>query len=104
MTCQTKSFYKYDEILKIDKELIQLPDKTWVCLKTLSLCPKCGKQFEKIGRTKTCSVTCGQERINWPSYEELSKMLLVYSLVKIGKMLGVSDNAVKKHCKKLGLL
>lgn len=42
-------------------------------------------------------------KIIWPSKEELEKLLWEKSTVKIAEELGVSDNAVAKYCKKLGL-
>jgi hypothetical protein len=43
-------------------------------------------------------------KISWPSDETLAILLQESSMVNIGKSLGVSDNAVRKHCKRSGLL
>jgi len=40
---------------------------------------------------------------NIPPKEELEKLIYEKSFVAIGKMYGVSDNAVRKWCKKYGL-
>jgi hypothetical protein len=42
-------------------------------------------------------------KIEWPSDEDLRTLLETKSRVQVGKMLGVSDNAVKKHCEKMGI-
>ena len=42
-------------------------------------------------------------KINWPSKEELEKLLWKKPTMKIAEELGVSDVAISKHIKKLGL-
>jgi len=87
------------------------------------LCPNCHSQTETYGgknvkrkrKTYNC-VDCGVEitrdstrcvscnlpitsapKIEWPSVEELTKMVGETSYVAVGKKLGVSDSAVRKH-------
>ena len=38
-----------------------------------------------------------------PTKDELQKLVQIYTFVHVGKMYGVSDNAVRKWCKKYGL-
>lgn len=59
------------------------------------------------GRKKTPTAsTCWEcfikpSKIDWPSLEELEKMLEKSNYVQVAKKLGVSDNAIRKHIKKL---
>ncbi len=90
------------------------------------LCPNCHSQTETFaGRNiknreffaekKRCS--CGEiisqraercahcqsklrQKIDWPPIEVLKEEIWKYSRVEYSKKLGVSDNALKKHCKK----
>lgn len=95
------------------------------------LCPNCHTQtrnfcsrnkkgrYRKPPRTKTC-VDCGDPvsysalrcqscagkfrgntKINWPSLEELERMLQQSNFSAVGRVLGVSDNAIRKHLRKL---
>lgn len=64
------------------------------------VCSVCGS---KIG-TRNTSLLCREHsnrstKINWPSRMELEEMLKVSSFVQVGKNLGVSDNAIRKHLK-----
>jgi 5-methylcytosine-specific restriction endonuclease McrA len=88
------------------------------------LCPNCHSQTEtfsgkkrkrqmfcacgeKIHKKSTICRSCSQQKrtkINWPPKEELVKMLEKHSSVEVGKMLGVSDTAVRKHCRKAGVV
>jgi len=40
---------------------------------------------------------------NWPSDEELTKMVALNPVTKVAKLIGVSDSAVKKRCRKRGI-
>ncbi len=44
-----------------------------------------------------------RHRTSWPSKEELQKLVWCKPTARIAKELGVSDTAVSKHCKKLGI-
>lgn len=49
---------------------------------------------------------CAREKSRktvWPTKEELEILVTQMPMSSIGKMFGVSDNAVKKWCKKLGI-
>ena len=71
-------------------------------------CVACGKEFESSSRfVKYCGDPCYYERkkvINRPNAKELEDMLKSLSWVAIGEKYGVSDNAVKKWCDKLGVV
>lgn len=66
-------------------------------------CELCGT----LSNNKTyCSVECSskvREKISWPSIEELTKLIWEKPTTHIAKDLGVSDKAVEKRIKKLGL-
>lgn len=62
-------------------------------------CPVCNR--DKLKVRKTCSIRCAakkHEKIDW-SAVDLENLILVQKLplVKIGKLLGVSDTTVKEH-------
>lgn len=42
-------------------------------------------------------------KIIWPTKEELEILIWEMPLVKLGQQLGVSDNAIRKHCKRIGI-
>lgn len=62
-------------------------------------CSICG-DHKNTSRSKTC-LKCARiskrEKINWPPLDELILKTCATSYVSIGKKLGVSDVAVKKH-------
>ena len=92
------------------------------------LCPNCHSQTDTFSRNKTrlkekkvCN-TCGKEivgngkhgmcqsctykfarKVDRPEKEELVNLLKKYGFVSVGKMFGVSDNAVRKWCVSYGL-
>jgi hypothetical protein len=73
---------------------------------------KCGKKI--LARSKACSECCNKNRaaierisriprktkIEWPAVEDLIRMVEEKSYSAVGRDLGVSDNAVKKHIEK----
>lgn len=74
--------------------------------KEINKCPDCGREI--LPHSKRCRSCAGKYRnlmykVNRPSKEELYKLICSYSFVKIGTMYGVSDNSVRKWCKKYGL-
>lgn len=56
---------------------------------------RCGVCNSKFRKTQT--------RITWPTPAELGLLLETKSVLAVAKLLGVTDNAVRKHCTKLGL-
>ena len=70
------------------------------------ICPVCKEKFYN-DRGKFCSPKCynvHNRKCVHPSKEELKKMITSQSMLSIGKNYGVSDNAVRKWCKKYNLL
>lgn len=60
---------------------------------------KCGIEIlQKSVACKHCSAR--PTKIIWPSKEELIKMTEQYSYLELGRRLGVSDNAIRKHLNK----
>ncbi len=65
-----------------------------------NMCPVCGSV--KLKRMKYCSPICasiGNRRVERPGKEQLIDLLSTYSYVRVGKMFGVTDNAVRKWLK-----
>lgn len=52
-------------------------------------CFKCNNKSDKLS----------QRKVIWPTKDELQILISKHSFVQIGKMYGVSDNAVRKWCK-----
>ena len=62
-------------------------------------CPNCGTD---VFNTKYCSVVCAAEsnrKVKRPSKQELKNLLEKHNFSQLGKMFGVSDNAVRKWVK-----
>ena len=64
-------------------------------------CNKCQRPIQK--RSSRCTYCKNDEKIAWPSKEELEKLVWLTSCSKLSKQLGVSDKAIEKRCKKLGI-
>lgn len=65
-------------------------------------CPICGGV--KTGKAEKCSKCALQESRQFEvSREKLKQLIYATSFVEIGKMFGVSDNAIRKRCKSFGL-
>lgn len=66
-------------------------------------CKTCGKDFETYDKNQIyCSHECcslSQRKVERPSKDELLKLIKTTSFLQIGKLYGVSDNAVRKWCK-----
>lgn len=88
-------FIKGNENITIQELKFKNEDKR-VCPTCLSL--KC-KQSKLC---KKCDAKIRQRKfkINWPDDETLQKMVLENSLLKLSKVLGVSDRAIKKRCER----
>ena len=89
-------------------KLIFNEDGTVSCSSTrIKTCAKCGKTFKgDRGKTKYCSPECriiGARVVMRPSAEELKALTKEYNFLQLGKMFGVSDNAVRKWCKNYGI-
>lgn len=70
---------------------------------TKRFCINCGKQISpNAERCVSCSHKFAQT-VNRPTREELKKVIRVKSFTQIGKIFGVSDNAIRKWCDSYGL-
>lgn len=72
----------------------------------LSICSKCGTVIsKKSSKCKKCSAI--ENNITNVKFEvtneELAVLVREKPMTEIGKMFGVSDNAIRKRCKKLGI-
>lgn len=67
------------------------------------ICPICN--ITEISKNSKMCRECRNKEIakNIPPKEDLEKLIYNTSFTKIGEMYGVSDNAVRKWCKKYGL-
>ena len=64
---------------------------------------KCGKEKD---RTSKLCIDCHHKKLRktgWPAKEELIKLIQKKPMTHIGKMFGVSDNAVRKWAKHYGI-
>ena len=73
------------------------------------LCPNCNSQMDTFAgrntnRTKKSKIKVPRKRKFEISKEELETLLTNNSFVSIGKMFGVSDNAIRKRCKLFEIL
>lgn len=86
---------------------IYLEDDVWVAKITNIICPKCGGIKNKRAKIcKKCSSLETKEKMtrkDLPERDILLKLIINNSFVSIGKMYGVSDNAVRKWCKNYNL-
>jgi len=64
-------------------------------------CNKCQNPIHK--QSFRCSKCKNDEKIIWPAKEELEKLVWSISCFQLSKQLGVSDKAIEKRCKKLGI-
>lgn len=72
-------------------------------IKKKYFCQYCGKEVsDGNDRCKEC-YDKSQRKVNRPEKEELYKLLKENSFCAVGKMFGVSDNAIRKWCKSYGL-
>ncbi|AZU98946.1 hypothetical protein pW2_114 [Bacillus phage pW2] len=75
----------------------------------IGLCKVCNKNFEYSNSRQTgefCSREClyvGQRKFERPNKEELFNLIKTISFLEIGRIYGVSDNAVRKWCKSYDL-
>ncbi len=62
-------------------------------------CIDCKKDISRRrNRCKSCAAKIrNKPKINWPTVDELLARLSYTSYVQLGKQLGVSDNAIRKH-------
>lgn len=70
--------------------------------KQKNYCPKCGKEISlKASHCQECAIVW---KGNYPSNpEEIVKDITELGFMGAGRKYGVSDNSLRKHCKRLGL-
>lgn len=75
--------------------------------RTVVNCYYCNKEFfQSWKNNKYCSKDCVDlafQTVDRPSKEDLEQLVKEMSFVQIGKMFGVSDNAIRKWCKTYGI-
>lgn len=115
-----KGDINWDKDFVISKERIEKvfgcipPDLSIIFAKKESaqyknICSICGSEFVNgYKHGKYCSSKCRKvyretERRFNPTREELEKMVSATPMTQVGKHFGVSDNAVRKRCKLLGI-
>lgn len=80
-----------------------------VAKKLINKCTGCGyqKKIQSNGLCKTCSPPPAKPRwvdkIQWPSKEDLEKMVWSTPTSKLALQLGVGDKAIHKRCIKYGI-
>ncbi|MHA2279806.1 MAG: HNH endonuclease signature motif containing protein [Promethearchaeota archaeon] len=89
-----KNYTKFNE---------EYADKIKLRKKEFNECPICGD--EKYKRYSFCSTECSSlnQRRFTVNKEKLAKLVATTPFTKIGKMFGVTDNAIRKRCRKLGV-
>lgn len=77
---------------------VQIPSRP------LNSCVECFKSISH-GGTRCCSCAAkGYYVIKWPSVDEILKKLSSISYCALGRELGVSDNAIRKHLKSKSII
>lgn len=67
--------------------------------KKAKICKECNLKL----RLPKYSELSKRTKINWPSVEEMTKLVWEIPTVKLAEKLGVSDNAISKFCKIFGI-
>ena len=102
--CFDKQIIRYLNAQKIipiytkeDIELIRNKDK--------DICPICNTNYKtkRAEMCAACRLKTRNDKCNKITREKLKYLIYNYSFTKIGKMLGVTDNTIRKWCKKYNL-
>lgn len=64
------------------------------------MCPSCGGSWAGYGKQCHKCDRKNRESIKWPTLSKVLELLESHSMVKVGEMLGCSDNAVRKFIKR----
>lgn len=82
---------------------IYLEGDVWVAIHENNFCCICNKPIrgKHVKMCKDCYSKQKSEHL--PSKEILTDLILNYPMLRVGKMYGVSDNAVRKWCRKYDL-
>lgn len=95
--------YRLEKPVSFSEDSIREALQSDCCTKspqTINQCP-CGKTITR--KAVLCRDCMVQEKILWPTVEDILESLRETSYVALGKQLGVSDNAIRKHLKKKGI-
>lgn len=65
-------------------------------------CRTCAGEARRSNRSEA-GTSPTRTKIEWPDIESLRRMVWTFPCTQIGELLGVSDNAVRKRCRKLGI-
>ena len=66
-------------------------------------CLICNKEITSNAKYCFSCYSKNSRKVEWPGKEELSNLLLENSFLGVAKKFGVSDNALRKWCKKMEL-
>lgn len=96
---------KSDHTIFHDSGKCELVGDHYIGIKRKNYCKVCGKETTHLTDTY-CSHECfniDNRRVERPSKEELEKLIHTYPFTQIGKMYGLSDNAIRRWCKTYNL-
>lgn len=74
--------------------------------KKITYCACCGKEITNGGKTNLCDVCyklTTRKVEHRPSKEDLYDLLIKHSFAYVGKLYGVTDNAIRKWCESYGI-
>lgn len=67
-------------------------------------CKGCGRKFQPDRAARLyCSLVCASSKVEMPSKTDLEKLIWQMPTTKVAQQFGISDVAVGKWCKKLGI-
>lgn len=101
--CHREEHHQADAIVKHEQSLIELNKIMNLELKSTGKCPTCGTE---VFGTKYCSHACSCEsrrKAKRPGREELENLIKTTPILQIGKIYGVSDNAIRKWAEFYGI-
>lgn len=98
--------YSKEDLIKYQIFDSQVADELRVDkIKKHCYCKNCGKEISKnkYGFCYECFLKLHWDEKEYPDREQLKNLIREYSFIEIGRMYGVTDNAIRKWCKKFGL-
>jgi hypothetical protein len=82
--------------------IIGYKDGSAYCDRKINKCPICGKKIDN--KSKLCIECHNNERRKLKiDKDALYNLLLNNSFSKVGKMFGITDNAIRRYCKKFNI-
>lgn len=84
---------------------VQQPEQICATIYSKRICQNCGKPISYATEHQLCRecYTTSTRIVDRPSAEELEKLLRQSNFSAVGRMFGVSDNAIRKWCRGYGL-